>query len=232
VHSRAFVALPLVGPWQSADLVQAISTRPVLLRTDQDAPVMDLQSESDVIGVLDSAAVRQPDSTTFRLWEVAGTSHADAHLLGPVAGRLNCGVTINNGPLHVVAKAALRGLDRWVRTGTAPPTAERLEVSSGDQPATGRDGDGIARGGIRTPPLDVPVDVLSGRPGPDPSLFCLLLGSTTPLPAARLAELYPSAAVYQRRFEAATDAAIAKQFVLRGDRDALAGFAQPSRVRG
>src|SRR4026208_2134533 len=46
-----------------------------------------------------------------------------------------------------------------------------------------RNADGIALGGIRTPPVDVPVDVLSGAPGPSPALPRPVLGSSTPLPA-------------------------------------------------
>ena len=140
---------------------------PVVFRTDLAAPVIDLQAESDVTGILNSVVVRQPDSDTFRLWEVAGTAHADVHLLGPtISGMLDCGAPINDGPLHLVAKAALRGLDDWVRTGEPPPEAPRLEVTSDDPPAIRRDADGIALGGIRTPPVDVPVAVLSGIPGP------------------------------------------------------------------
>ena len=65
-----------------------------------------------------------------------------------------------------------------------------LEVTEGDAPEMRRDADGIALGGVRTPPVDVPVRVLSGVKGPSDSVICLLLGSTTPLPAERLAELY------------------------------------------
>ena len=93
-----------------------------------------------------------------------------------------------------------------------------------------RDADGIALGGIRTPPVDVPVDVLSGVPGPNPDLLCILLGSTTPLPAERLAELYPSRADYEQRYAAAADEVIEAGFVLEDDRDALLAFADPSRI--
>jgi hypothetical protein len=232
VHSRAFVALPLVGPGQYADLAGGFGAGPVRFRTDLDAPVMNLQAESDVIGVLDSAAVRQPDSDRFRLWEVAGTAHADAHTVGATAERLDCDLPINDGPLHVVAKAAYRGLVDWVRTGDPPPEAPRLELTADPEPAIARDPDGIALGGLRTPPVDVPAQVLSSRTGPDPSLFCLLLGSTLPLPADRLAALHPTRVVYEQDYEAATDDTIAAGFALAEDREALLGFARPSLVTG
>ncbi len=230
VHSRASVSLPLVGPGEYADLAKGLGTTPAIFRTDLDAPVLDLQAESDVTSILRSVAVRQPDSDTFRLWEVAGTAHADAHLLGPIADALDCGTPINNGPLHLVAKAALRSLDEWVRTGAPPPEAPRLDVTSDPPRESRRDADGIALGGIRTPPVDVPVAVLSGVPGPNPSLLCLLLGSTTPLPAERLAELYPSREDYEQRYEAAADEVIEAGFVLEDDRDALLAFADPSGI--
>ena len=134
--------------------------------------------------------------------------------------------------MHLVAKAALRALTTWLTTGKAPPTAPRLEVVPGATPDNRRNADGIALGGIRTPPVDVPVDVLSGDPGPKTSTICLLLGSTKPLSTARLGELYPSRAEYVRRYAKDAAAVIKAGFVLREDRAALLAFAQPSRIPG
>jgi hypothetical protein len=117
-----------------------------------------------------------------------------------------------------------------VRAGDAPPSAALLEMTDGAAPEILRDADGIALGGIRTPPVDVPVDVLSGLPGPSTDLICLLLGSTTPLSEARLAELYPTRAEYEQQYASATVQVIEGGFVLEADRDALLGFAQPSRI--
>lgn len=234
IHSRAFAALPLVAPGEHADLAGSMVTtpEPVVLRSDLDAPVLMLQAEGDVIGILNSVAARQPDSDTFRLWEVAGTSHADVHLLGAIADTLDCGVAINDGPLHLVAKAALRGLDTWVRTDQAPPEAPRLEIAEGATPTNARDADGIALGGIRTPPVDVPLDVLSGAPGPAEGLMCILMGSTMPLTDERIAELYESRDAYLAAYETSADEAIEAGFVLPEDREALIGYAQPERVTG
>jgi hypothetical protein len=192
---------------------------------------MDIQTETDVASILNSYAARQPDSNTFRLWEVAGTAHADAHLVGSNASALNCGVPINDGAMHIVAKAALRALTTWLVSGTTPVVAPRIEVTvTGSKVAIRRDSDGIALGGIRTPPVDVPVTVLSGAPGPNPSTICLLLGSSKPLPPARIAQLYPSRTAYVARYAAATDTTIKAGFALQEDRKALLGFADPSRV--
>jgi hypothetical protein len=60
--------------------------------------------------------------------------------------------------------------------------------------------------------------------------LCLLLGSTTPLPAARLAELYPTRAAYQQKYDDGVDQAVKAGFVLDADRAALAAFAEPSLI--
>jgi hypothetical protein len=230
VHSRAAASLPLVGPGEYADLAGGIGLEQTTFRTDLDAPILDIQAEGDITSVLDSAAVRQPETDVFRLWEIVGSSHADAFIVGPVADSLDCGAAINDGPMHFVVKAGVRALDRWLSTGQAPPVAPRVELTGGDDPEIRRDADGIALGGIRTPPVDVPLDVLSGVPGPNEDFLCLLLGSTKPLPPQRLAELYSSREDYEQRYEVATDAAIEAGFVLAEDKAAMLAFADPSRI--
>jgi Alpha/beta hydrolase domain len=231
VHSRGASGLPLAKPGQDAGIAGALGGVAAIFRTDQAVPVLDVQSESDVAGILNSGQARQPDSDRFRLWEVAGTAHADVHLVGAAgAAAIKCGVQINNGAMHIVAKAALASLDEWVRAGKLPPSAPRLELTAGTQPAVRRNADGIALGGVRTPLVDVPVDAVSGAPGPVASTICILLGSTTPLSKARVARLYPSRAVYLQRFGASADAAIKAGFVRPADRVALMAFAQPDRV--
>jgi hypothetical protein len=232
VHSRGASGLPLVGPGQNAGIANALSGAPVILRTDQDAPVIDVQAESDLTGLLNSSVASQPDNDRFRLWEVTGTSHADAHLLGANAKYIICGVPINNGPMHLVAKAALGALTTWLDTGKAPVHAPRIDLTAGSTPHVVRDADGIALGGIRTPPVDVPVAMLSGVPGPTSSVICLLLGSTKPFTAARLAQLYPSRAEYLKHYESDADSTIKAGFVLPQDRAALLSYADPSAIPG
>jgi hypothetical protein len=231
VHSRGAAGLPVVGAGASADISGSIGGTSTIFRTDQDAPVLDIQTEGDITSVLNSYAARQSDNKHLRLWEVAGTAHADAHLVGPGVKAIDCGVPINNGPMHVVAKAALRALTTWLDTGKPPVKAPRIAVAEDPTPQIRRNADGIALGGIRTPPVDVPVAVLSGAAGPNPSTICLLLGSTKPLTAARIADLYPSRATYLRRYKARIAATIKAGFALPADRAALLAFAEPSQVQ-
>ena len=232
VHSRGATVLPLIGTAKDADISSALSGKPTIFRTDQSAPIMDIQTETDVGSVLNSYAARQPDTDRFRLWEVAGTAHADVHLLGANATALGCGFPINDGPLHIVAKSAYHALKTWLVSGTAPVIAPRIDLTAGASPQIKRNPEAIALGGIRTPPVDVPVATLSGAPSPNPSTICLLVGSTKPFTAAQLAKLYPSRADYLNKFNADADSAIKAGFVLTADRPALLAFAEPQMIAG
>lgn len=227
IHSRGGAAAPLGGYGTGIDIAGTLGGDATIIREDLEVPVLTLESETDVVGILNYLPARQQDSETFRLWEVAGTAHADRYALGPLSDLLGCPLPINDGPQHLVAKAALRALDTWVRDGVAPPVAPRLAVSDA---AYERDADGIVQGGIRTPLVDVPVDVLSGDPAPDGPLTCLLFGTTVPLPEARLAARHDDRAAYLREYERSADAAVEAGFVLAEDREALLAYAQPDRV--
>ncbi len=232
VHSRGATALPIASSAKNVDIASALSGKPTTFRTDQSAPIMDVQTETDVGSVLNSYAARQPDTDRFRLWEVAGTAHADAHLIGAIATSLGCGLPINDGPMHIVAKAAYHELKTWLVTGKPPVIAPRIDVKAGSSPQIQRNAEAIAEGGIRTPPVDVPVATLSGAPSANPSTICLLVGSTKPFTKAQLAQLYPTRADYQKKFDAAADAAISAGFVLPQDRAALLEFARPQMIAG
>lgn len=228
IHSRGRSGAPLGEADSGINLVSSILAPSMLVRSDLDVPVLVLESETDMLFTLNYFPSRQDDTDRFRTWETAGTAHADAYLVGDVAGVLDCALPVNDGPQNFIAKAALRQLDEWVRDGKAPPSAPRLSIDASG-PAYVRDADGIVEGGIRTPLVDVPLDVLSGEPAGG-SLACSLFGSTTPLPAARIAELYASPQAYLDAYAEATDATIAAGYVLEEDKDALLAEADASRV--
>ena len=81
-------------------------------------------------------------------------------------------MAVNDGPQHVVAHAALVALHRWVTDGVHPPEAPPLALASASPVTIARDELGNARGGVRTPAVDVPVAALSGarRPGSEPDV--------------------------------------------------------------
>jgi Alpha/beta hydrolase domain len=74
--------------------------------------------------------------------------------------------------------------------------------------------------------------VLSGMPVEGSSIICLLMGSTTPLDADRLAQLYPSRDRYLAEYESATDELIDAGFGLEDDRDQMLDEADPDRIAG
>jgi len=232
VHSRGGSGLALAGPGEGADMSSSIGGAPSILRTDTEVPILEIQAENDLVGILGSAAARQPDAERFRLWEVPGTAHADLHLTGQAtADSIDCGLPINDGPFHLVAKAALRHFASWVEGGEPPPAMPRIELSD-DSTAVLRDDDGIALGGVRTPPVDVPTRILSGEKGPSTEVICILSGSTKPMTAERLTELYPSEDDFQERYDAAVAEAIDAGVVLDDDQAALEAFAHPELVSG
>lgn len=258
VHSRSFASAPIFKPPQTP------VTPAVLIREDVSVPVMIFQTETDV-AILESATIRQPDSEHIRLWEVAGTAQADAYTIvtGPAdlgdsssAARLiltstplagfRCALPINSGPHHIVLKAAVRALHRWVRGGPPPPSAPTIEVepdgyirlsNGGMAPAWAirRDEYGNALGGIRTPPLDVPTAVLSGEGEGeliDMPVFCILLGQSAPFSVETLRGIYADHGDYVAQYNAATDAAVDAGFVLPEEAALMKAAAELSFVPG
>jgi hypothetical protein len=211
--------------------------QPAFLRTDLDEPVLQCETETDLVslGFLDA---RQPDDDSVVTWEVAGSAHADASFLGygRASGQVwlpgadndpteSCG-RINDGPQPQVLRAAFVALHDWVADGTPPPTGLPIETRGGD---IVRDADGNAVGGIRTPAVDVPVSALTGIT-PAESIFCLLFGASEPLSAARLADLYVDHEDYVAQVTASADAAVEAGFLLPEDRDAYVAAAETAAV--
>lgn len=217
----------------------------VLFRPDLRVPVLTLITETDLIGARLSgyAGSRRPDDSHLRVWEVAGTAHADNYMFGgafidsgkePVAvlakifmpthdaPGATVAIPLNPGmPHHYVAEAAIAALDTWLRTGKPPASTEPMLLAEGESPALIRNSNGIAYGGIRTPWTDVPTIRLSGQGDPK-SFIGMLAGAGEPMTKAELALLYPDGkAQYLRRFAAALDGAIAAGHILPEDRQEI-----------
>ena len=241
VHSRSGGAAPLT----QAPLASVPLPSPVKIRNDLDEPVMVVQAEGDVIS--SNLGARQPDTPTFRSWEMAGTSHADAYTVqvgfadeGDGSGAtkmfdfmrnpLNVGCTapVNAGPHHWILNAAYHSLDEWVRTGTPPPIAPLLDVASTSPTVLVRDVHGNAEGGIRTPHVDAPIARLDSVNGP--AGFCRLFGSTTPFTPAQLAVLYPTHADFVAAWSSSLSAAVTAGFILPADQPELLAAAESSTV--
>jgi len=202
-----------------------------LLRNDLETPVMVLNTECEATSCY---GVRQPDSDHFRYWEVAGASHVSLQAIASSAPRqerdfgfslpLDELQGINQVSLAPVVDAATHHLQAWVTEDIGPPVQPRIEFA-GDPPEIVRDENGMARGGIRLPEVEVPLAHNSAlRKGPD--IFSRLVGSHETFSSQRLRELYGSRETYLGRFEQAARAAVTASVVLPRDVDPmLAGAA-------
>lgn len=245
VHSRAgFGAELRVG------LDAPIPTRS---RTDLEAPVMVLSTETDLPGTrLGYARARQDDSAWFVAWEAAGTAHVDSYGLGigdadhggyssdkdlfttmiePPAsvyfGVIECDCPINSGPHTYVARAAFAALERWARDGEVPPSQPRLVLTDDGEDLV-RDADGNAIGGIRMPQVDVPVATLSGL-GQDSDSFCGLFGTTVPFGEDELTRRYERAE-FVDAWDASIRSALDRGVLLAPDAQRLRDVARGSSI--
>ncbi len=243
VHSRASDAAPLLeSPLPGIGVPDATA-----IRDDLDVPVLSFETETDTR--FGHFPAPQDDTDQFRLWQVAGTAHADSYTAGigfadagdgraevqllDVAnadgGPLGCTDPINAGPQYAVLSSAVSHLEAWVRDGTAPPRAPRFELAPGLPTTIKRDSHGNALGGIRTPLVDAPNATLrgDGNAGGD---FCQVFGRTVPLDAATLASLYPSHAEYVNKFDASADRAVKAGYLLAPEAKRLKAAAAQSSI--
>jgi hypothetical protein len=252
IHSRMHGSAGL-SPQTTGASIDFSSRSPVQVRNDLGIPVMMVQTETDLFG-LGSYPDLQPDATYFRLWEIAGAAHAD-HYVSSLVGLFDssdstksaavkesryavpllakCDQPVNSGPQHFVVSAAMAALGNWVRNGVAPPHADRIGVDARTSTIM-RDNFGNARGGIRTPYVDVPIATLSGEGqsgGPNGGLFCGLFGTTQLFDSDRLTGLYRDHSVFVSRFSASVDSAVRSGFLLQPDGEVIKTWAQQSRVR-
>lgn len=246
VHSRFGPAAPLDG---SSIFDEAGTPQAVAFRRDLRVPLLTIITETDLFGRVQEGYyfARQPDNQCLRVWEIPGTAHADNYTIqvapidsgsAPLADIIAAYAPtdillghqlshhINFAPQHhYVVQAGLAALDSWVRTGAPAPSAEPMEVSDSADPQPVPDGNGLARGGVRTPWVDVPVARTSGLGGEE-STMSSLFGSGELFDAAALRRLYPGGmAQYLERFTDALDASIRGGFILAADRAEIVDLA-------
>jgi hypothetical protein len=215
---------------------------PAPIRDDLGVPVLVFQTETDVFN--SNLNARQPDTATYRLWEVAGTSHFDFYGLsigmtdigdgqGAVAmlasmqnptnqpnPNFTCESPINTGPAHFVLDAAFFSINRWVADGVVPPVAPRLQTTGSSPVVFVTDANGNVVGGIRTPAVDAPVAKLSGLPQGG-SQFCFLFGTTVPFTPTQLAALYKDHRQFVSASDQATEFARNAGFLVEADADEI-----------
>jgi hypothetical protein len=239
------------------------------IRGDLRQPVLLFNTETD-ISVLGAgfSVHNQPDSNTLRIWEVAGTTHADAYLLkwaaadalksGLPSSAFNCGnPPTNNGPETFGIRAAVRELAAWTRSPEFEPASSprfSVRIVTSPQPAAVIERDpatGNAIGGIRLPPVAVPIETLSGIRPPaavaaNPT--CILFGAASPwdggvdpwdgvpgidpapTPPPSLAVLYGTKFNYLIQYDLATLQSVFERFLLPQDVPEMIGLAEAANV--
>ncbi|MBC8511897.1 MAG: hypothetical protein H8D32_02825 [Dehalococcoidia bacterium] len=132
----------------------------------------------------------------------------------------------------------LTNLEQWVRTGTLPPKADRIQLENGK---IVRDEYGNAKGGIRSPYVDVPVKTYKPASIPCPSCepkdrcarcspWCVLLGNSAPLDETQLKDLYGNHDGYVAKFNASADKMFEDGFVTQADLELMKTGAADSDV--
>lgn len=212
------------------------------IRTDPVVPIFKVLFEWDT--QTGEASVRQPDTSVFHRWEVAGTAHVDHHLrqsreplelrdLAGVSSEANLAPTCtvpsigSQVPNHYVFDAAVEHMVRWVQKGKQPPPSPLFEIASfgpGSAATIARDSFGLAQGGIRLSQIEVPTAANVGQNG-GPSA-CARWGYHLPFDLATLGSLYPSHRRYVDAVARVTRDNVRSGFLLPADalqtiRDAL-----------
>jgi hypothetical protein len=125
-------------------------------------------------------------------------------------------------PMRYAVNAALDSLARWDGKRHAPPQGPRYEFD--EQGRLARDEYYNAKGGIRYPPVDVPVASYV-------SDACQLGGFTVPFTEIQLMALYPTHADYFCRMQAATRQSVLQGFLLPEDADDLMARVEAAKNR-
>jgi hypothetical protein len=225
---------------------------PRLITAPAGVPVIEIFTQGDM---KTNVQTRRPDSDTFpdlfRRYEVAGAAHVDpwedlsfaaeedatrAH------GRLQdneseiCtpkGVMPGDFPNRFVFDAAWANLDEWVRFGRAAPRSAPLELKSSSTPlppdeAFVVDQFGNAKGGVRSPYVDVPTARWVGaKSGP---FVCLFHGYKIPFDGARLRQLYGSHNRYVSSVRSSVKELVAQRWLTPADGEQIVQEAERSDI--
>ena len=219
---------------------------PRLVMQARSVPIIKLINQTD-IGRLN----RRPDSDTYpdlyRGYEIAGASHVHDWVLGWGAAdedvaKTGAGGFLSNAsckqhgehgndfPTQYVLDGAFANLERWSRDGIAPPRAAPLQVNDVQhaRATLERDRFGNAKGGVRTPYVDVPL-VRYGAYMDGPGI-CELWGYQVPLSAEMLKTLYPNRASYVSKVKASTRKLVKEHWLTKRDGEKIEKEAEKVRL--
>ena len=207
------------------------------VRDDLGVPTLVVNSECEASPCYGS---RQPDTDTFRYWEVAGSPHGPRlHMEKIVPKMVRDGLGAPGGgefdasalspvPWAPVLDAGIAHVHTWMNGGPPPPSQPPIEVDPADPSKVRRDADGNAIGGIRVPELAVPLArhtanmTEAGAGG--------LMGQWTPFDDELIKLRYPTQDDYVSAFEAAAKEAIAGGVLRPSDAEEAIGRARATPI--
>lgn len=200
------------------------------IRDDQPVKIFRVMAETDMAS---RAATPQPDSNSFRHWEVAGTSHVDVpfEIEYAMMVALEGGQRLSNPqprspvcdrppysrvPFRHVMNAAFEHLRVWIQQDVAPPRAPAMLLAQATTPVSfARDEFGNVLGGIRLAAHAVPTASNTGMNSG--ASFCRLYGSHEAFDEETLKTLYPSHESYVDAVRAVVEQNLDDGFILPGD---------------
>lgn len=160
----------------------------------------------------------QEDMENFRLYEVPGAGHTP--VLASLTSKalrerdipgykfLACDYAPGAVPIEDVGMAALSLLNRWIVSGTAPPSAPRVQITVDAQghASIARDAYGNALGGIRLPQQEFPLghNLANNKRAADTATstsWCELKPGFVPFTSDELHKLYPQRSAYVSKVE-------------------------------
>jgi alpha/beta hydrolase family protein len=203
-------------------------------------PVIAVVAQGEALG---SFPWRRADSdeagNRFRLYEIAGGSHIEwASYKGfpllqdqaaagimpagtadwPFAAKCDPDIPLDVVPIMTYAfDAAFANLQQWVRKGTPPPHAARLELKDAGTPqasvVTDQAGNGI--GGVRSPYVDVPVATyFATSTGPG---NCREMGHKVDFDSARIRTLHGTDKDYAAKVTQSVDKLVKERWLTEAD---------------
>ena len=132
-------------------------------------------------------------------------------------------------PSEYVQSALYDHLARWVKDGTAPPTAPAIDINTdGERPVIARDSFGNALGGIRLAEHAVATATNSGENSGGG--FCFLTGWHEPFDKARLKALYSTHDAYVSAVRMTTEQNLRIGYIVKTDAQRTISAAEHSEV--
>ncbi|MDP8990326.1 MAG: alpha/beta hydrolase domain-containing protein [Acidobacteriota bacterium] len=183
-----------------------------------DVPLIQIPTQHEYENIATARQDSDQPGEQFRDYEFAGMGHLDSrnNIRFKESDCLN---PRSSFPLEAYMSVGLHHLFQWVDKGISPPHADRILIdrnTAGDGSLMALDENGNPKGGIRNPYVDLAVVKYTARNTPSKpapaqgagpadmllSRLCFLSVWTTPIPQAKLKQMYGDKGKYVRKFEA------------------------------